>query len=306
MKCDLNELLELYELEKMPQPATLKSYKYVIKVFVKDTAFLDLQEADLKRILLWRVDVVSRASEATWNTYLRQLRALGNFAVKKGFLGSNVFKEVSFLKQKKKKKKTVDQSTLTYAIQVLEDNPSRYEPAWFWLVILSTLYYTGMRRRQLAGLRWEDLDFKTNTILLRAETSKNTREWVIPMFQAEAGLRELRRNTQLRLKGAVLDSQVFNVCLFTDRFESEELTLDQVSAFFRKLNADIPTRMRISAHRLRHTFGTETAKAGDIKTVQDMMGHSDIRTTCEYIHPDLEQMSAVGGNMPVLGIVRTA
>lgn len=298
---NVHETLENYVLEKMPRKATVKSYETAVKVFTADTGITDLMEITKQSLLRWRVDVVERASETSWNTYLRHMRALGNYAVKEEVLETNIFKEVGFLKAPKKSKKVVDQVTLAKAVDIIRNNPSRYKPVWFWKVVLETLYYTGIRRRQIIGIRWSDLNFQQHTIRLRSDSSKNAKEWVIPMFQAEEGLRELQKRT-MKLKGSLdQEGQVFNVTLFNCRYKSSEMKVDNISGFFRKITDDLPEAESISSHRLRHTFGTETAKTGDIRTVQEMMGHSDIRTTCEYIHPDLQQMNQIGGTMPAMG-----
>ncbi len=294
------DLLSQYELEKLPRPATVKSYRSAINVFVRDMSQQDPGQVTFNQLLQWRKDVLSRATGTTWNSYLRQLRAVVAFAAEKGYLEENVFEQIGYTRQVKKRKKTVEQNTLKKALQTIRANPSRYDPSWFWESVLETLYYTGIRRRQLVELYWEDLDFQANTILLRSETSKTRREWVIPMFQAEACLRELRKRTWRKNGGGRLSGQVFKVSLFNDKYKSSELKVHNVSALFRKINDDLPTSQRISSHRLRHTFGTITAQAGDIKAVQEILGHADIRTTCEYVHPDLEQLNKIGNTMPKL------
>jgi hypothetical protein len=58
---------------------------------------------------------------------------------------------------------------------------------------------TGRRLGSFRQLRWKDIDFKTDTILWRAEADKKRREWKVPMPQA---LREELRSFRVKLGGA--------------------------------------------------------------------------------------------------------
>ncbi|MBT7207435.1 MAG: site-specific integrase, partial [Gammaproteobacteria bacterium] len=58
---------------------------------------------------------------------------------------------------------------------------------------------------------------------------------------------------------------------------------------FRRLSNRM--EFKVSAHMLRHTMATEMAKTGQIKTLQQILGHSDINTTMNfYVHPDMNQL----------------
>ena len=47
----------------------------------------------------------------------------------------------------------------------------------------------------------------------------------------------------------------------------------------------------VSPHVLRHTFATRAYKNGiDLKTLQMLLGHSDLKTTSRYIHPSVEDL----------------
>lgn len=62
--------------------------------------------------------------------------------------------------------------------------------------------------------------------------------------------------------------------------------------FFRDLREAEPDVRRLSPHSCRHTFGTLTREAGaDIRVVQELLGHTDIKTTARYSHVYLGEMN---------------
>lgn len=63
------------------------------------------------------------------------------------------------------------------------DEGAYVRPTWFWSIVINTFYYSGIRRLQLVGLTWKDIDFDSATIHLRATSSKTHREWFIPIAQ---------------------------------------------------------------------------------------------------------------------------
>jgi len=295
IKPSLWDIYNNYLLEKRPSKDTARSYKYVVKIFIKDTLITHPSDIQRHQLIRWRNLVLDRATITTWNSYLRQLRALCNHGIQAQLITENPFLEVDFLKALKKLKKTIEKGTYLDVISLIKEEESKtFEPSWFWLLLLRTLHRTGMRRRQVVGLRWPDLSFEEKTLKLRAESSKSRREWKIPMADLDDDFKSLRTLTARLVSPDYFKSgQVFNWALFNPRLESEELSVDQVSRFFRTLKNHMPPDQPISPHRLRHTFGTEATKDGDIKTVQEFMGHTDIRTTSEYVHPDIERMRDV-------------
>ncbi|WP_430869613.1 tyrosine-type recombinase/integrase [Cupriavidus basilensis] len=55
---------------------------------------------------------------------------------------------------------------------------------WFWGAFVKTLYFTGMRRRQILNLEWRDIDVEQRAIHLRSETSETRRSYDIPVPQS--------------------------------------------------------------------------------------------------------------------------
>jgi integrase len=288
-----DELLNQYILEKSLSEATISSYSSILRRFIKDTEITQLRKVTLSPLLEWRLSVTTRTSDITWNTYLRHMRALWKFAIMKKYVPrTDHFKALNWGKYKKSsKKKTISHQQLTSIMTYLSSQECNLEPCWFWKTLIRFMYFTGVRRKQLATIKWGDLDLNHQTLFLSIEGEKTDISRQLPLQEnLIADLKEYRLLVQHHYpRGFHPHSQLFNITLFYDRYLGNEMTEAQVSGFFRRLSNRM--EFKVSAHMLRHTMATEMAKTGQIKTLQQILGHSDINTTMNfYVHPDMNQL----------------
>ena len=271
----------------------------VIRLMAEDIAVTHPGQLNADKQVLWRDMVLNRAKAVTWNNYRRHVQVLLRYALTKKLIVENPW-EVSSEPVEDVAPKTVNIDRLNDIIASLSREGSRVEPHWFWLAVLRTLLMTGIRRRQLLGLTWEDVDFTERHLVLRSKTSKTRREWSVPMMPAVAeDLRVLQAKTRAAVGEEYLrDGQVFNLTLFLRRRRNPKLKQMNewhLANFFRALKKH--HAFKASPHKVRHTFATELAKTGRIKTLQRILGHRDVRTTFCYVHPDMDEMRDLMGNL---------
>ncbi len=139
-------------------------------------------------------------------------------------------------------------------------------------VIFMTAYGTGLRLKELVNLKVKDIDSQRMTIFVRNSKGKKDRYTILP----EKLLHELKQYYQ------IFRPKEF---LFYSRGPEQQLSVDSISRMFRtaKLKAGLPKEGGI--HTLRHCFATHLLENNtDIRTVQHLLGHSDISTTSIYLH----------------------
>lgn len=299
---NLISLTEQYVQDQLLQPATIRSYRIVARTTTRVIGDLPLQDIQEKHLLAYRNKVLEKAKPVTWNSYLNHLRVIFSYALRKKYIKEDPCLYVSRAAIGEKSKKAVPIALLQRSIHLLSSDDECLQPGWFWASVLRTLFYTGMRRRQLISLRWHHVHLDSREILLVAAGSKTKREWRIPINQALADdLRLIKLKTEQCLRTQNLaERQVFNVTLFYSRYFGPEMTESHVSGFFRRLSQKMGDFL--SPHRLRHTLATELMrkKNPNLKAVQYMLGHSDIRITLSYIEQDLDIVREVVAQLPCL------
>ncbi len=177
----LDKLLAQYFDEQTLRPDSRRSYSCSLNVFIKDNNIQSLHEVNEDMLLKWKKNVLERASPTTWNNDHTHLRALFSFATRKKWLDDNPFLAVTKVKPPQLKKKTIELSSLKMMLETLNEFKENFEPKWFWVTLIKVFYYTGIRQHQILTLKWQDINFTEETILLTVEGSKTHREWAIPL-----------------------------------------------------------------------------------------------------------------------------
>lgn len=300
----LEALVDAYIRERMLRPDTERTYREAIRLWKRDTGINALSRIDRDAVLDWRNAVAQRVRPVTVNKYRRHLGVLANFAVKQKWMKDNPFASVDPAPESERLPKVVEVEVIRRALALLskpdDEAATRLTPGWFWSIVVRFLYYTGVRRRQLVGLRWDDISFDAKYLLLRSEIAKTRREWKIPLNAIViADLRDLwARFQKARHRMLTPEEQVFIVDLFRGNQPAEEMAAPEVTNFFQYLSRELG--QRISAHRLRHSMATALGPAGDIRTLQHILGHRSARTTMVYIHPDMEHARQLIERLPDL------
>lgn len=292
-----DELVDLYSRYKVLKENTIKSYRECTKAFLNE--FPDLSQNILavteEHALNFRNIVIKRARHSSYNKYRRHLLALFNFAAEVNLVPANPFKKVKGLPELKHLKKTVEHEGFLTVLGYLKSRESHvdafYHPAWFWKAVINMLYYTAMRPSQLVALEWRDIDQGRKIVLLRAETSKTKREWMVPLHSMMIPHLQRLQKEYLLLYGKLPDKtdQVFNLIKYVrdgDLRKYKKMRLDDIQRTFKKIRK--ATGVNINAYAIRHTTATFIANRGNVKVAQEILGHTDIKTTYIYVHPDID------------------
>jgi len=152
--------------------------------------------------------------------------------------------------------------------------------------VLETFYATGMRVSELVNLKRDNVNLDVG--FLRC-TGKGNKERVIPLGkQAIVSLkRYLEASRPHYLKGKESD------LLFLNRF-GKKISRQSLWKLIKRYARDARIKKPIRPHILRHSFATHLLERGaDLRSVQEMLGHSNISTTQIYTHINKERLKSI-------------
>jgi integrase/recombinase XerD len=153
--------------------------------------------------------------------------------------------------------------------------------------MLETLYSTGIRRAELAGLKLYDLDLRNGSLFVREGKGKKDR--YVPLGQR--AIDALRRYLDDVRPALVLEPDDGSVFLheYGEPFEKNRLS-DLVKRYLLAAGIDKPG----ACHLFRHAMATQMLENGaDIRFIQAILGHAQLTTTEIYTHVSIAQLKKV-------------
>lgn len=140
------------------------------------------------------------------------------------------------------------------------------------VIFLKVALYTGMRPKAIMHLKWSDLDYENNRIMLRGETAKNGTTDYIPLPE--------------KLKGILADvpRTKYSVYVFEQRNGLPRTTFNKTANRIKE-RAGLPSWFR-PIYMLRHNFATQLASSGKVElyAIQKLLTHKSPQMTLRYAH----------------------
>ena len=140
--------------------------------------------------------------------------------------------------------------------------------------IFMLVYGSGLRIGEVANLRVEDIDSKKMRIFVREGKENKERYTILP----EKSL-EMLRTYWTKYRQPKKEKRIFL------SESGEAITVGVIRTHFRKYRKRAKLDEKVTVHTLRHCFCTNLIENGaTLIQVKELMGHSNIRSTMEYVH----------------------
>jgi len=147
--------------------------------------------------------------------------------------------------------------------------------------LLELLYSSGLRVSELTSVRWRDLDLDEGLIRV---TGKGSKTRIVPVGRrAREALAALREQDRPGLDDPLVHGRL-----------GKPLTPGAVRQRLKRRARDQGVWKRVYPHLLRHSCASHVLESsGDLRAVQELLGHADIGTTQIYTHLDFQHLARV-------------
>lgn len=280
----LDKFLDYLEHEKRYSPHTITSYRKDLEDFsdfyLRTESSEDIAGADKKVIRNFIVELSEHhISKRSINRKLSSLRSFYLFLLKIGEIEISPTETISSLKFYSEKQIPMSQEEMqTLNDQVFDEVTDVLDKC-----IIEVLYQTGIRKAELCGMTFENVNLGGNELKI---IGKGNKERYIPISE---DLSDLLAGYQEIRKPQTEDESYF----FVNR-KGKKLTEKFVYLVVNKYLSLITSKEKRSPHILRHSFATHVLDNGaEISKVKKILGHSSLASTQVYTNANIEQLKKV-------------
>lgn len=272
------------EYEKGLSANTLKSYNYVINLYqtyLEDKlSIIDIEKVSKEDIESYLKYCYSKNEDSkTISHKITTIYNFHNYLLREKVIKDNQAEFIDRPKLAKHLPYTLTVKEIDKLLDIALVTVFDYRDK----AMLELMYGTGLRVSELVSLTVYDVDFYNAFLRIKGKGSK---ERIVPI-----------NNASLKYLKLYLDRR----CLLLKKKTSDELFLNargegiSRQGFFKNLKKILAKKgmpTNISPHSLRHSFATHLIENGaDLRSVQTMLGHSDITTTKIYTHISNEKVT---------------
>jgi len=256
---DLDLLLGYLKAEEIDQPTEVTQHH--IRAFIAQRHRQGLGGKSLQRLL-------------------SAVRSLFRWMLREGLAEHNPATPVRAPKSPRHLPATLDADSIGQLLDIPCDTPLAIRDK----AIMELFYSSGLRLSELAGLRWEQLDLASGMVTV---TGKGNRTRMVPVGRMAS--EALLEWSKARLNFVSFEEPHVFV---SQRGNPIAVRTIQTRIRYWAKHQGIP--QNIYPHLLRHSFASHMLESsGDLRAVQELLGHADISTTQIYTHLDFQHLAKV-------------
>jgi len=278
MEKHIEKFIRYLEIERNYSKHTVLNYHLDLEDFKTFLSDADIEKVDYLTLRKYLAGLKEKNLNAkSISRHISSIRTFFKFLTREGYIKANPVVGVSSPKQEKHLPSFMTEPEV---IRLLETASGIDERSLRDRAILELFYSTGMRISELAALKISDIDFISGIIKV---LGKGKKERIVPV--GETALVSIRKYLEKRKK----ESDV----LFLNKNKTRMTDRGIRGAVDKYLRA-AGLKHGISVHTLRHSFATHLLDRGaDLRSVQELLGHSNLSTTQIYTHLTTERLRSV-------------
>ena len=275
--------------EKALSTHTVRAYLGDLDSFIDHmgrNGLTEIAEINLPLIRSWlATQQVRGGARTTLSRRATSIRLFTKWATKRGYLASDVGSTLATPKPHRTLPGVLTQGDAVTALDSMATRAAEFDTPTSIrdVAIVELLYATGARVSEVCGLDLEDLDFSRNTIRV---LGKGNKERMIPM--GAPAVKAL--NTYIESARGLLANDKSARALFLGA-RGKRIDQRAVRTIVYEALSALEGVERMGPHTLRHSAATHLLEGGaDLRTVQEILGHSSLATTQIYTHVSTERL----------------
>jgi integrase/recombinase XerC len=256
---DLDQLMQFLQAETIDQPGQVTQHH--IRAFIAQRHRQGLGGKSLQRLL-------------------SAIRSLFRWLLREGLAEHNPATPVRAPKSPRHLPATLDADTIGQLLDIPCETPLAVRDK----AIMELFYSSGLRLSELATLRWDQIDLASGMVTV---TGKGNRTRMVPVGRiATEALLEWRK-----VRGEFASFEEPHVFVSQRGNPIATRTIQTRIRYWAK-HQGMP--QSVYPHLLRHSFASHMLESsGDLRAIQELLGHADISTTQIYTHLDFQHLSKV-------------
>lgn len=213
---------------------------------------------------------------------LSAVRGLYEYLLREGRIGHNPAQDIRAPKGERRLPGVLDVDQMDRLLSIDTEQPLAVRDQ----ALMELMYSSGLRLSELTGLDLPDLDLDAGLVSV---TGKGSKTRVVPVGRKAAAALQ----AWLGLRAELLPPDSVQHALFIGR-GGKRLAARSVQQRLDQWARRQGMEGRVHPHMLRHSFASHLLESsGDLRAVQELLGHADISTTQVYTHLDFQHLADV-------------
>ncbi len=268
----IEDYMNYINIERQLSKNTCANYKRDLTFFFK---FVNKEYKNIKRddIIKFIEHLSKNKNSRTVNRYIVSIRNYFKFLARNNLINDDPCNDIKGLKMPKTVPHVLSEEDIDKLLDITCKNAFDYRNK----AMLELMYSSGLRVSELLNLEVNDIDFDMNIVRCFGKGSK---ERIIPI----SDMATIFLHDYIYIyRNALLKHKVTNTLFLNSR--GDKLSRQGFFKILKQLALEKGINKDISPHTIRHSFATHLINHGaDLRSVQIMLGHEDVKTTQIYTH----------------------
>ncbi len=276
----INRYLKQLADVRLASPHTVSNYGRDLRNFMAEAGNIRVDAISSQLIRSWMVHGhAAGLSPATSARRLSALRSFLDMAMASGWCRENPAEGIRPPKQGRRLPRSLPPEQTNLLLHRTRQTSELRD-----LALVAVLYGCGLRVSEASGLNMDDTDLAAGELRV---LGKGRKERIVPMPDGVVNF--VRSYWQARARRADPEEPA----LFLNR-GGGRLSVRGIQRMLKKRALITGADVAVTPHRLRHSFATHLLAGGvDLRSIQELLGHSSLSTTERYTHLDINRLTEV-------------